>query len=244
MRILVVNDDGIGAEGISCLAKLAATLGEVYVVAPKKQCSAMSHRLTVFGEIDVEPVSFGIEGVKAFSVDGTPADCVKIALSYLMPQKPDFVFSGINYGYNAGFDILSSGTVGAAMEALANGIPAFAFSMEMNRNYEVVNQWLLPITKELMQTPLPANEIWNINFPGCALSELKGIWRGCVPAQHQLYQDCYFKKEKENGAFVLTPSGVAVLEAKEGTDAGAVLNKYIAIGTIRNDVLAEKKEQV
>ena len=131
-KILLVNDDGIRADGLAFLARLASRLGEVTVAAPDSQCSAMSHRITVHGELTVKKVSFPVPEVTAYSVSGTPADCVKVALHYLLSEKPDIVFSGINRGYNAGVDILYSGTVGAAMEALVNGIPAIAFSNEAN----------------------------------------------------------------------------------------------------------------
>ena len=129
MRILVVNDDGIKAPGIKRLVQMAAGLGEVWVVAPAAQCSAMSHRITVRGDLEVKPYDFPVTGVTAYSVGGTPADCVKVALGCLMTEKPDIVFSGINAGYNVGRDILYSGTIGAAMEALCWGVPAIAFSV-------------------------------------------------------------------------------------------------------------------
>lgn len=237
MRILVVNDDGIRAEGLLRLARMASGLGEVWVAAPKNQCSAMSHRISVFGKIEVCPVEYPAEGVKAFSIDGTPADCVKVALTYLMPQKPDIVFSGINYGYNTGVDILYSGTIGAAMEARVQGIPAAAFSNEMNHVYDAVDRWLLPVTKELLKKPLAADRIWNVNFPGCPVSEVKGILWDRKPAQEQFYHDHYIRTDGENGEFYLTSAGIPTDCAPEGTDIRAVLDRYISIGTVRNAVL-------
>ena len=95
MRILIVNDDGIKAPGIRKLAELSMQLGKVWVVAPKSQCSAMSQRITLFEDIEVTPECYDLDGVRAYSVGGTPADCVKVALEFLMPEKPDIVFSGI-----------------------------------------------------------------------------------------------------------------------------------------------------
>ena len=138
-RILVVNDDGIGAEGIVRLAAAAKNLGEVWVVAPGQQCSAMSHCITVRGSLQIRQEDFPVPGVKAYSVAGTPADCVKVGIRHLMQDRPDVVFSGINCGYNVGVDILYSGTVGAAMEALVNGIPAIAFSEERGGTSEVAD---------------------------------------------------------------------------------------------------------
>lgn len=242
MRILVVNDDGITAEGICRLARLALNFGEVWVAAPSQQCSAMSHRITVRGEIEVKPVEFPVAEVTAYSIGGTPADCVKVALKYLLPEKPDIVFSGINCGYNTGMDILYSGTVGAAMEALLNGIPAIAFSSEENGVFDVVEEYLVPVTRELLEEKLPRNEIWNVNFPGCAAAALKGILRERVPAQGQFFLDQYERTELDNGGFVLKAGGAREERAEEGTDIRAVLDRYISIGRIRNNVLLPEDE--
>lgn len=118
MQILVVNDDSIAAPGISLLAKAAAELGEVTVVAPAHQCSAMSQKLTLREVLAVEKVEdFSVNVQGAYRLDGTPVDCVKVALDYILEDRPDYVFSGINNGYNVGFDIAYSGTLGAAFEA-------------------------------------------------------------------------------------------------------------------------------
>lgn len=240
MKILVVNDDGIKAEGIRRLAALAKQLGEVWVVAPAAQCSAMSSRITVCGELVVCREEFPVDAVTAYSVSGTPADCVKVALSQLMEKKPDIVFSGINDGYNVGYDIQYSGTVGAAMEAVMSGIPAIAFSSEKNGIYDVVEEYFVPVAQELIKEELPANVIWNVNFPGCTVNELRGIRRGCVPAQMQFYQDHFDRKEQEDGSIVLTTSGIPVTEQMpEGSDIRAVQDRYIAIGKLKN-MIAER----
>lgn len=237
MRILVVNDDGIRADGIRHLTKIAAELGEVWVVAPDQQCSAMSHRITVHGSIDVHQEEFPVEGVHAYRVGGTPADCVKIGIKYLMPHKPDLVLSGINYGYNVGLDVLYSGTVGAAMEALLNGIPAIAFSKEMNDNYEVVDSHLLTIIKDLIGRTIQKNEIWNVNVPGCPVSMLQGVLENRIPAQEQFYLDHYENMELEKDGFRLSACGIRNTDAAEGTDMRAVLDRYISIGKVSNNVL-------
>lgn len=237
MNILVVNDDGITSPGIVRLAKMAKQLGEVTVVAPATQCSAMSQRITVFGEMTVKKESFPVEGVRAYSVTGTPADCVKVAIKYMFKEKPDYCFSGINHGYNAGYDILYSGTIGAAVEALSEGVPAMAFSNEMNDEYMVADEYILKITKELMDEPIEKNALWNINFPGCSLDELKGIKRNVKISKHQLYLDNYIKEEVNQDTFILKPQGIPVTESDEGTDIWAVGKKYISIGIVESSVL-------
>ena len=124
LNILVANDDGIASPGLLRLANAAARLGDVWVAAPAGQCSGMSQKITIAGEISVEKRNFPADVKAAYVISGTPADCVKTAIKSLLPVKPDVVFSGINSGFNTGFDIAYSGTVGAAMEALLNGVPA------------------------------------------------------------------------------------------------------------------------
>lgn len=119
--ILIANDDGIGAEGIARLAAAALPFGRVFVAAPDTQCSGMSQKLTIRGELSVTEAPFPVPVEAAWAVGGTPADCVKAAIKALLPVRLDVVLTGINRGYNAGFDIAYSGTVGAALEAVMNG---------------------------------------------------------------------------------------------------------------------------
>src|SRR3954470_5384598 len=123
MRLLISNDDGILAQGIECLIAAAEPLGEISVVAPDREQSAMSHSLTLHHPL--RPVK---RGPRRWQVDGTPTDCVMLALEALLEERPDWVLSGINHGQNMGEDVLYSGTVSAAMEGLAFGIPAIALS--------------------------------------------------------------------------------------------------------------------
>src|SRR5881394_4372652 len=123
MRLLLTNDDGILAHGLECLEQAAEPLGEVVVVAPDREQSAMSHSLTLHHA--VRPVK---RGDRRWQIDGTPTDCVMIGVEALLPVRPHFVLSGINHGPNMGEDVLYSGTVAAAMEGLALGIPSIAIS--------------------------------------------------------------------------------------------------------------------
>src|SRR3954467_11856031 len=123
MRFLITNDDGILAHGIECLAEAAEPLGEVHVVAPDREQSATSHSLTLHHPL--RPVR---RAERRWQVDGTPTDCVMLAVEALLPERPDFVLSGINHGQNMGEDVLYSGTVAAAMEGLSLGIPSVAIS--------------------------------------------------------------------------------------------------------------------
>ncbi|AGL01444.1 5'/3'-nucleotidase SurE [Desulfoscipio gibsoniae] len=128
MRILISNDDGINAPGLQTLRKSLSTLGEVLVVAPEKERSGAGHGITSHKPLRPKKVNFS-DGTYGWSLNGTPADCVKLAVEALMPQKPDIVVSGINRGANLGTDVLYSGTVSAAIEGIINGFPSVAISL-------------------------------------------------------------------------------------------------------------------
>lgn len=238
MNILVVNDDGIRSPGLACLARVAARFGRVWVVAPAQQCSAMSHRITVFGSLELHPVlDFPVGEVEAWTVSGTPADCVKAALACVLPQKPDLVLSGVNQGYNVGLDILYSGTVGAAMEALANGLRAMAVSIGMGDDYQVVEARLPDILQSLLSRLIEPWEIWNINFPACAPEEVRGIREGCWPSALQFYHNAYRPTGLEDGGVCLKLTSTLEQAPESGTDMDAVLHNYVAIGKISSAVL-------
>lgn len=237
--ILVVNDDGIRAEGIVRLAEAATHFGRVWVVAPEEQCSGMSQKISIFNRIPVRPFEFPVPVEAAWCVGGTPADCVKVAVNFLLEKKPDVVFSGINNGYNTGFDTAYSGTIGAAMEALMKGIPAIAFSNHLHGSYETVDRYLLPLIEELLSSPLPPSELWNVNFPGVPLSECPGILYDRRVAPVQLYRDLYTREELPDGGFTLRNAStpIAPYLVPEGTDVRAVLTGHISVGTLRCAVL-------
>ncbi|MBP5159234.1 MAG: 5'/3'-nucleotidase SurE [Lachnospiraceae bacterium] len=238
MRILVTNDDGYNAAGLKLLVKSALKFGEVTVVAPQTQCSAMSHRLTIYDELVVKKQDIGIEGVTTFSVSGTPADCVRVAMTKICDARPDIVFSGINNGYNAGYDIVYSGTVGAAMEALMYAhIPAIAYSVERDDRLETVEEYIDGITKDLLEREIARNEIWNVNFPGLARGECKGILYDRVPEQAEFHQDFYVMRMLSGGDIGMKLDGEAKCRTTPGTDYDAVLNGYISIGKVRHQVM-------
>lgn len=238
MKILVVNDDSIHAPGIVLLAKAAMELGEVTVVAPANQCSAMSQRITIRGDMRVDKVQdFPVPVKAAYKVDGTPADCLKIAMQYLLEEKPDYVFSGINDGYNAGFDIAYSGTLGAAFEAVMNGVPAMAFSNAMHSPLDIAETYLVDIIRELTEASQGRGEVWNVNFPAVAPDQLKGILRDRTVAPIQFYSENYRETRLPDGAVALTGQGLPLTEQDEtpaGTDVEAVLRGYISIGKVRS----------
>ena len=239
MRILVVNDDGIRSPGIEALARMAAQLGETYVVSPSEQCSSMSQKLTLFDEMALREERFPVPVAGAWSLGGAPADCVKVALAHVLDFKPDYVFSGVNDGWNVGYDIAYSGTIGACCEAVMNGIPAIAFSAKGWGNLEIAEHYMPRIAAELMERGQARGEIWNVNFPGGPVSGLRGILHERFIAPMQLYEGIFTARQHPEGHTLITQKGVPIGKgiAPDGSDIAAVLDGYISIGKIKSTVM-------
>lgn len=177
MRFLCTNDDGILAHGLECLVRAAREIGDVTVVAPDREQSATSHSLTLH-----HPLRAIKRGENRYQVDGTPTDCVMLAIEMLMPEKPDYVLSGINHGQNMGEDVLYSGTVAAAMEGLALGVRSIALSYagrdfftDVSRLDELVAV-LAPLLRHLTGLPeFPTDTLLNVNIPPVGVTEIKGV---------------------------------------------------------------------
>jgi len=209
-------------------------------VAPREQCSAMSHRVN-FGRKFLVRKEQVLDGIPAYSVDGTPADCVKVAVNHILPEKPDIVFSGINDGYNTGVNILYSGTVAAAMEALVQGIPAIAFSIGRKGDYTVAEQWVRDMLRDLQDRPIDSNEIWNVNFPACGPEELRGVLYDRIPDSQVGYNDkIYEVTPLDDQSWEVEQRLVWTREEEPGTDLEAVRNNWISVAKLRNMVLQKK----
>ena len=177
MRFLCSNDDGILAHGLDCLVRAAEQIGEVTVVAPDREQSATSHSLTLH-----HPLRPTRRGERRFQVDGTPTDCVMLAIEVLMAERPDFVLSGINHGHNMGEDVLYSGTVAAAMEGLALGVPSIAISFaggDLRADHAKLDEQvevLVPLLRHLTSLPhFPEHTLLNVNLPPLRVDEIRGV---------------------------------------------------------------------
>ena len=233
-KILITNDDGIDSGGLIRLAKVAMEFGEVWVVAPQSQRSAMSHSITLRHSIEAWEVDFPIPGVHAYACDGTPADCVRIGVLNIVPGKPDHVFSGINYGYNVGSDLQYSATAGAAFEASFQKIHTIAFSEDADEMHEVTDEYIKDIMGELLDKALEMNQISNVNFPSCRLKDCKGILKGRTVSTDEFYKDRYLEKKVTSGKISYMVEGIRNYEASQGTDLRAILDNYVSIGIATN----------
>ena len=235
MKILIVNDDSIHAPGIRVLANAVASLGDVYVVAPEEQCSAMSQKLTIRDNLIIKPYPDFPAPVKgAWSVSGTPVDCVKVALRYMMEEKPDLVLSGVNNGYNVGFDTAYSGTVGAALEAVRIGVPAIALSTAHERHLPAVEPLLVSTIQDLLAKPLEPGKLWNVNFPALMRQPLRGVLWDRPVARMSMFCDQYAGENRPDGTVELTNAGFSIRDGFDapGTDAEAVREGYISISKL------------
>ena len=238
LKILITNDDGINADGLIRLAREASRFGSVYVVAPYEQRSAASHSLTLRHSVDVWKADFPVEGVKAFACDGTPVDCVRIGALNIVEGGPDFVFSGINYGYNAATDLQYSATAGAAFEGAFQGVHSVAFSEEMCDCHEVTDHYLREVITELIEDlsgkPVDRGVIFNVNFPGCALGECKGILRDRKVSACSFYEDRYKILSTDGDRTTYMVDGLRSHDSEDGTDLRAVYEHYVSIGKATN----------
>lgn len=236
MNILVVNDDSIHAPGIAVLARAAAALGDVWVVAPANQCSAMSQKLTLTQPLTFRKLEDFPAPVRcAYEVGGTPVDCVKVALDYALSIKPDLVLSGINNGYNAGYDINYSGTLGAAFEALRNGIPAMAFSAPSDAHLQAAEAYVLPLLRQLLEKKPEHGAVWNVNFPPMKDAAPKGILWDRKTAPTSMYIERYEAHCLADGRVELICRGIPMPDDRipAGTDAAAVRQGYISVGQVK-----------
>src|SRR4030042_7126151 len=161
-NILVTNDDGVRSEGLMVLAKALHPIGNVYVVAPETEKSAMAHSLTLHRPLRVEKIKRNV-----YAVNGTPADCVHLGVNAILPERPGLVVSGINKGGNLGDDITYSGTVSAAFEGTLLGIPSFAISLVSRSHFKfgVAAQFAAKVAQHILKKGLLKDTLLNINVP-------------------------------------------------------------------------------
>ena len=177
--ILVCNDDGIDAPGLQALVTRLRGLGNVTVVAPKEETSAVGHAITIHDPVRVSKWQLPTpnEDIVAWAVGGTPVDCLKLSINQLLPQRPDLVVSGINRGSNTAANVVYSGTVGAATEACMMGIQSVAFSLctWTGRDFTASCHYADRIVRKILRNRLPTGVVLNVNVPAIPLADIKGV---------------------------------------------------------------------
>ncbi len=236
LKILVSNDDGILAEGLAVLANACREVGEVTVVAPDREQSGASHSLTLHRPIRAERTPDG-----AFQVDGTPTDCVLLALGALLPDKPAYVFSGINHGPNMGEDVLYSGTVAAAMEGLSLGIPGVAISFagsRVEREAQLASQrdWLSRLIKDITAVAeFPKETLLNVNLPPIPGDTVKGI-RVTTLGKRVFSESISETKDPWNRKMYWIGGGHITWSGGQDSDFQAIADGYISVTPLHVDM--------
>ena len=232
LRILVSNDDGYRADGLKALVEALTPLAEVTVVAPDRNRSGASNSLT----LDV-PLQVHRHGERMYHVNGTPTDCVHLAISGLFDYEHDMVVSGINDGANLGDDVLYSGTVAAAIEGRFLGLPTMAVSLVLRqgRHFATASRVASELVMRLMRTPLHASMILNVNVPDIAYEELRG-WRATrLGHRHRSEPVVESADPRGRPVYWVGPAGEGA-DAGEGTDFHAVAAGFVSVTPLQVDL--------
>ena len=236
MRILLSNDDGYQAPGLKTLANILKSIADITVVAPDRNRSGASNSLTLDAPMRPQIMDNGF-----ISVDGTPTDCVHLAITGLLDHEPDMVIAGVNAGSNLGDDVIYSGTVAAAMEGRFLGLPAMAISLvgEKLHYYETAAQVAVKLVEKLEKHPLPADTILNVNVPDVPWGELAGFEATRLGRRHK--SEPVVKTEDPRGRPIYWVGPVGKEEdAGPGTDFHAINNNAVSITPIHVDLTQYK----
>jgi len=231
-RILVTNDDGVHSEGIHALAQVLAPLGEVTIVAPIKEASAIGHALTLWHPLRLDRVRDGV-----FAVDGTPTDCVNVAIAHVLHGKPDLIVSGINKGWNLGDDVTYSGTVAGALEGALLGIASIAVSTQ-NRNKEFdfapAARAAATMAEAVLERGIPKFTLLNINVPK---GPPKG-YRVTVQAKRNHITSVAERQDPKRRSYYWIEEGQNEWEPHDRSDYQAVRDGYVSVTPLHPDLTA------
>jgi 5'-nucleotidase len=230
--ILVCNDDGIGSAGLKALAESLSPLGEVVVVAPDRERSAAGHSLTLSRPLRAAHLDEGW-----YSVDGTPTDCITLAVMGLLPRRPHLVAAGINHGSNMGDDVTYSGTVSSAIEATLQGIPAFAVSVagDGEFNFQTAARIARRLAAEVLRRGLPRDTLLNVNVPNLPPEAIRGV---AVTRQgRRVYSETVVRKIDPRGKAYYWIGGTDPNWERVGdTDYDAVSSGWISLTPLHLDL--------
>ncbi|MCB0284218.1 MAG: 5'/3'-nucleotidase SurE [Calditrichaeota bacterium] len=234
--ILITNDDGIHAPGIYALAKAAKKIGNVTIVAPLAEKSAVGHAITVSDPLRVSKIDRN-ESFFGYAVNGTPADCVKIAVKCILEKIPDIIISGINQGSNTATNVIYSGTVSAAAEGVIIGIPSIAVSLTSftNTDFSYAAKVACQIASEVLEKGLPPRTLLNINVPALPENEIKDV----MPARQGMgrYEEVFDKRlDPFNRTYYWMAGKRMILDKEENVDDVVVMQNKVAVTPIQYDL--------
>lgn len=235
--ILVTNDDSIAAPGIKALVDAVKHLGRVVVLAPDKPQSGMGHAITIGHPLRLNKVPFDGD-IEAYSCNGTPVDCVKLAVDKVLHRKPDICLSGVNHGANHSINVIYSGTMSAAMEASIESIPSAGFSLldySIEADFEPGKKYIEQIAKYMLSKKKQKHFLLNVNIPAVDASLIKGL-KICRQA-YAKYEEDFIERADPHGKkyFWLTGEFVNFDKGKD-TDVWALKNNYISVVPVQFDL--------
>lgn len=239
--ILVCNDDGIRAPGLTALAETMCSFGETHIVAPFDEQSAVGHAITVRDPVRAQAWDVDTSECVAssYAVRGTPADCIKLAVNQLLPRRPDLVVSGINRGPNTAVNVIYSGTVSAATEASILGIDAVAFSLCSweSADYEAAARIAHRVVHRVVEDGLPPGILLNVNIPPLPLAEIKGM-KVTRQARSRWEESFAARKDPSDRPYYWLTGTFVNLDEREGTDVEAVEDGFVSVTPIQHDLTA------
>jgi len=240
--ILVTNDDGITAPGVRALIKMMNEIGEVYVVAPDSPQSGMGHAITINSTLFCEKIKIddGEQSDREWACSGTPVDCVKLAITRILPRKPDLCVSGINHGSNSSINVIYSGTMSAAVEAGIEGIPAIGFSLcdfSYSADFMAAKKLIQKIVLESIDKDMPKGMVLNVNIPKLPEKQLKGI-KVCRQAKAVWVEDYDERKDPRGRTYYWLTGKFENLDKGEDTDEFALEEGYVSVVPIQYDMTA------
>lgn len=236
VRILISNDDGVHGEGLRVLERIARTFSEdVWVVAPDSERSAAGHSLTINRPLRVKKL-----GDKRFTIDGTPTDCVLIALNKIVGRdRPTLLLSGVNHGSNIGEDMTYSGTIAAAMEGTLLGVPSIALSLHYEKggpdHWDTPLEWGPDIIRRIAASPWPDNALVNVNFPARAARDVNGI-HVVRHGKRKIGDDLVERVDPRGKPYIWVGAQYGDVDTTPDTDVHVVFNGGISVTPLRLDL--------
>jgi 5'-nucleotidase len=238
--ILVTNDDGIFAPGITALAKIASKFGDIVVVAPDKPQSGMGHAITINSTIRIQKSHYH-KALMEYSCSGTPVDCVKMAVNHILKKRPDLVISGINHGSNSSINVIYSGTMSAAIEGALEGTPSIGFSLcdySIEADFTQAEKFIAKIIEQTLKNGMPKGVCLNVNIPKLKAEDIKGI--KVVRQAKANWVERFDERKDPYGRdyYWLTGEFVNFEPESLDTDEWALSNGYISVVPTQADLTA------
>ncbi|MCC6251986.1 MAG: 5'/3'-nucleotidase SurE [Bacteroidia bacterium] len=237
--ILVTNDDGVYAPGIRALVECVRNKADVLVIAPDKPQSGMGHAITINSTLRIHKIKEE-PGYSKYSCSGTPVDCVKVAVSRLLPRKPDLCISGINHGSNSSINVIYSGTMSAAVEGCIEGIPSIGFSLcnfSVDANFDASKKIAERVIEKILQSGLPEGVCLNVNIPNVEYDKLNGI-KICRQAKATWVEELDERKDPMGHSYYWLSGVFQSHDNGEDTDEWSLANQWVSVVPVHIDFTA------